>query len=332
MLKIFEQIFHRDSQSTSYSDDLIHRATERAIDATDPRIRILASYQKKMRSSVVHAIDHIVQLVESFSEPVVMSEATWGSQPIPGLMFASADRLRDTISGDNACKDFVALNAHVAEPVTALLLSKLSQKHTYGYDLVDDKTMSDMPLTTVSFDEHRLTGLAINEAETRRLLQLRAFDYLLVLALAEITEVKELRQDLVARKRLLKTKLDIVCRSSGSLVDEPRLADRRNLQQKMDEVEAALAEAGADDTVLQRNLELVVATLGGAEKQLWLETQVLYIDNMRYLRTADHPGATELKVQILHDANAHEMAAQMVVLPPASLSGGKRLFGDTVSG
>jgi hypothetical protein len=37
---------------------------------------------------------------------------------------------------------------------------------------------------------------------------------------------------------------------------------------------------------------------------------------MHYLRAADHPRAIELPVQMLCDAHAHEMAAQLVMLRP----------------
>jgi hypothetical protein len=208
----------------------------------------------------------------------------------------------------------------VAAPVTALLLAKFSQKHTYGYDLVDDKTVGDVPLTVVSFDDHRLIALATQGSETRRLLQLRAFDYLLALALEEITRTKDVRQDLVARKKLLKVKLDIVFRSNGSLVDEPGIADRHALQQKMDAIETALHEAGADDDVLQRNLNIVIEILAGAGERLWLEEQTLYIDNMHYLRAAGDPRAAEVPVQMLRDAHARQLAAQLVTLPPGTFA------------
>lgn len=319
MLKLFEQIFRHDTRpAKSYPDELIRRAIERAVDATDPRVRILSSYQKKMRPAAIHAIDCVVQLVTSLSRPVPMSAADWGSQAVLGAMFASAESLRAVISCDRACRDFAATNTHFTEPVTALLLAKFSQKHTYGYDLVDDKTVGDVPLTVVSFDDHRLIGLATQDSETRRLLQLRAFDYLLALALEEITTAKDLRQDLVARKKLLKVKLDIVLRSNGSLVDEPSRDDRHGLQQKMDAIEAALHEAGADDDVLQRNLTIIIETLAGAEQRLRLEKQTLYIDNLHYLRTAEDQRAAPVPVQMLRDAHAREMAAQLVTIPPES--------------
>jgi hypothetical protein len=319
MLKIFEQIFRSEAKSAQgYSDELIKRATERALDATDPRVRILSAYAKQMRAAVINAIDHVVQLIDALSEPLPMSRADWNGQALLSIFFASGDSLHNMVSGDTACKDFAAANAPITEPVIALLLAKNSRKNTYGYDLIDGKSMSDVPLTVVSFDEHRLLGLATNEAETRRLLKLRTFDYLLMLALQKITDVKEQRQDLISRKKLLKAKLDILGRSSGNLLEETRLADKETLQKKMDMVEAELNDVGADDTVLQRHLEIIIETLATADKQLWLEQQTLYIDNMHYLRAADHPKAAALPLQILHDANAHERAVQLVRLSPAN--------------
>lgn len=323
MLKIFEQIFRSETKSVKdYPDELINRATERALDATDPRVRILSAYARKMRPAVIHAIDHVVHLVDAIAAPVPMSRREWGTQAVMGAMFASGDSLQTTIARDPACRDFGATNPHVANPVSALLLAQLSRKQTYGHDLVNDKPVSDVPLTVVSFDHHRLLGLATDEAETRRLLKLRAFDYLLVLALKKITETQDRRQDLVVRRKLLRTKLDIIGRSSGSLLAEPRAADKESLQEKMNQVEAELDDLGTDATVLQHHLEIIIDTLATADRQLWLESENIYIDNMHYLRAVDHPKATLLPLQMLHDANARAMTVQLVVMSPEVLAGG----------
>lgn len=324
MLKIFEQIFRSEPKSAKgYSDDLIDRATARALDATDPRIRILSGHARQMRTAVIHTIDHVLQLVDSLSTPLPMSRADWSAQPLLGAMFASGESLQTALARDAACKDFGAATPHIAAPVTALLLAKHSRKATYGYDVIDDKSVSDVPLTVVSFDEHRLVGLATDEAETRRLLKLRAFDYVLSLALQKITDTQERRKDLVVRKKLLRSKLDLIGRSSASLLAEPRAADKQSLQEKMDQIEAQLSEMGTDDTVLQQHLRILIEILATAEKQLWCENQILHLDNMHYLRSADDARATALPLQFLRDAKENEMAAQLVAVTPASFAGSK---------
>lgn len=323
MFKLFEQIFHRDAgPATTYPDELIHRAIERAVDATDPRMRMLSSYKKALRPAVIHAVDCVVTLVNGLFGPVPLSSEGWRSRAIVGALFASADSLRAVVACDRACRDFAMMHRLVKEPVTALLLAKCSEKHTFGYDVVDDRTVADVPLTVVSFDEHRLIGLAAHESETRRLLQLRAFDYLLAQALQEITAVKDVRQDLNTRKKLLRAKLDIVARSNGRMADEPNLAGRHELQQKLDAIESALHEAGADADVLQGNLDIAIATLTDAGQRLRLEAQTLYLDNMHYLRPAGHPGAVELSLQMLRDNHDGAMVAQLVAIPPESFAKG----------
>jgi hypothetical protein len=75
-------------------------------------------------------------------------------------------------------------------------------------------------------------------------------------------------------------------------------------------------------------LGIIIETLTMAEKRLWLERQILHLDNLHYLRTADHANATALPVQILHDANAREMAVQLVVMSPESFSEGASSSGE----
>lgn len=321
MLKIFEQIFGIGTKSArSYPEELVHRAIERTVEATDARIRILPGYERKLRPAVVHAIDSAVRLVDGLGPPLPLSAAEWGAQPVIGMLFGSQQSVLSLLAGDGACRDFIAATPQAQEPVTALLLAAFAQRQTFGYDTVDDRTVADVPLTVVSFDDHRLLGLATCEAQTRRQLQLRAFDYVLAQALARIADIREQRDDLQARKRLLQAKLAIVGRSSASLHDEPRQAERAGLQQKMNEVEVALAAMGADETVLQRNLAVVAETLAAAERQLWLEKQTLYIDHMHYRRSADHRQAIEMPLQLLRDAGAHTAVAQLVEIAPAALA------------
>jgi hypothetical protein len=320
MLKIFEQIFHGEQRlARGYSDELINRAIERAVDATDPRVRILPGYKKQMRSSVITAIDHILQLVDALAPPVPMSHDDWCKQVVMNAMFASGESLQTVLQRDAACRDFLMENRMNNIPVTALLLAQRSQKSVYGFDLIDDLVVSDVPLTVVSFDEHRLTGLATDETETQRRLKLRAFDYLLVLALEKITSIQDRRQDLVVRRKLLRTKLDILARSSGNLAQQPGAITLQDLQKKMDQVESELHEMGADDGVLKQHLQLIINMLGAAAQKLWLENTTLHLDNMHYLRSADDPKAAAVPLQLLRDANGREMVAQMVVLPAGVL-------------
>ena len=123
------------------------------------------------------------------------------------------------------------------------------------------------PRTTVGFDQHRLLAPAIDEQETRRLLKRRAFDHLLSMALAHITERKEEREKLSKRKALLRSKLDILQRG-GSFAQHTGAVDQAELQSRLEDIEAQLSELGATEDTLSDNLAIIAAVLAEAETPL----------------------------------------------------------------
>jgi hypothetical protein len=315
MLALFDSIFKRHHAVQRYPEALVKRAIERAIDSTDCRMRILPGYAKQLRPAVLHAMDHVVQLVDSLAVPVPMTADTWNQEITLHAMFSSGERLQEILSRDPAYRDFIAASAESSnKPLTALLLANYSEKHTFGVDLINDNLISDVPLTVVSFDEHRLLGLAASETETRRILKTRAYDYLLTLVLEKITAVREKREDLAVRKKLLCAKLDVLARGSGNFSVETCGADRAQLQQKLEQIEIQLAEMGADDTVLQHHLDIVTETLLQAGQQLWLECSVLYMDPSHIMRTSGHPKADAVPLQMLRDVNGKQLAVLLITL------------------
>lgn len=63
MFKLFQKIFDVSPTSEKqYPDWLIGKATERAVDGLDSRLRLLSGYKKKLRPGIICAIDHVVNL------------------------------------------------------------------------------------------------------------------------------------------------------------------------------------------------------------------------------------------------------------------------------
>ena len=71
MLKLFQSIFRPGADKLgTYPEDLVERAIERAVDGTDGRLRALPRYKKSLRPAIIHALDHVVALVDSFPRPL----------------------------------------------------------------------------------------------------------------------------------------------------------------------------------------------------------------------------------------------------------------------
>jgi len=72
MLDLFANIFGRGDEHTSKLPPLlVKKVTERAIDGTDPRLRIVSGYAKMLKNPVIHAADYIIDMIDSLPAPVL---------------------------------------------------------------------------------------------------------------------------------------------------------------------------------------------------------------------------------------------------------------------
>ncbi len=207
-MKLFQSIFGRGETCGRYPETLVEAAIERAVDGTDSRLRLLPGYRKHLREPVVHAIDHVVALVDGMPAPTVAGRKEHGAEPRLGAMFSSAADMLDVFSRDTALADFLSSPAGTACPrVTALLLADRVERNILGMDLVGDQVRGDVQQVTVSFSGHRLLDPNASDEEAGRQLKRRAFDHLLGLALHRIAKVRVERADLARQRDLLRRKV-----------------------------------------------------------------------------------------------------------------------------
>lgn len=86
MLRLFQSIFGGAADVDGrYPERVVDAAIERALDGTDPRLRILPGYRKRLRPLVIHALDHVVGLVEGLPSPAELSRKGYSAnrQPTP---------------------------------------------------------------------------------------------------------------------------------------------------------------------------------------------------------------------------------------------------------
>jgi hypothetical protein len=66
MLKLFQSIVGaRPAVAHQYERSLIEAAIDRALEATDPRVRSLSGHRRRLEPAVVKAIDHVVALADA---------------------------------------------------------------------------------------------------------------------------------------------------------------------------------------------------------------------------------------------------------------------------
>jgi hypothetical protein len=198
--------------------------------------------------------------------------------------------------------------------VTALLVTQRSEKTGFGYALVEDKVVNDVQQTTVSFDAHRFLDPQTSEEETRRFLKRRAFDYLLSIALAHVSEQKDEREKLTQQRALLRCKLDILQKGGSGFSRDMGPQDRNAMQTRLEEIDAQLAALGPVHEVLQSNLAIVAEVLGEAEKHLYMEEKCLRIDKNYLLHNDTDTSTPAITFCDLCDSNGRRVTLMLLTI------------------
>ncbi len=316
MFKLFSSIFGTpQKQGSAIPDSLIKAAIERTLDGTDPRMRILPGYAKVLREPVIHAIKHVIAMVDALPAALQASKEVRDKNATLGAVFISAARMSDILAKDSSLREYLATTSPKPSNAVALLVMERNEKTGFGYALVDDKLMNDVQQTTVSFDEHRLVDLSGSEEETRRLLKRRAFDYLLSIALAHVSEQRDEREKLTQQRALLRVKLDILQKGGSGFSADMGVQDRATLQTRLDELETQLNELGPVHEVLQNNLAIVATVLSEAEKHFRGEEKHLRLDQHYTLHSDADTSIPSTAFRDVCDSNGRRVTLLLLSIP-----------------
>jgi hypothetical protein len=172
----------------------------------------------------------------------------------------------------------------------------------------------------VNFSGHRLLEPRIDEQESRRFLKRRAFDHLLALALAQITDERLERADLSRQRDLLRRKLQTMKRGSLGLGGtDAGEADEASLQADLDAISGQLERLGADAGVLEAHLEVVAARLAEAERQVWSQEVDLCLSPMNIRLDHADPSGRRFVLQELQNARGERAVMLPVAIAPRDL-------------
>lgn len=276
------------SQAAKFDKSLILRGIERVVDGTDPRLRAVNHYRRKLWGAVEHAIDFVVTFVNAMPPASQVDHRSYITDPRLRALFASPDHLREVLSFNQDTRHYLK---QASKPLPAELYAALGvtriEKNVLGIDLEGDLLQRDVPQTVVNFCNHRLVFLTDNEQNTRRELMRRGFDYLIEVALQQLVSSRDQRRQLERQQQqlLLRKKASLLKAAKPGLEvmlepDAPQPADLDAIERQLQEVEAELDQLREDSATIEQHLEKIVATLGKPEDYLRLEPVSLTLDHM----------------------------------------------------
>jgi hypothetical protein len=321
MLRLLQSIFGNGNTKDGYPEAIVRNAIERTVDGTDPWLRAVTGYRKKLRPAVLRAMDYVLALVDELPPPVLMGIESYREDPLVKAFFISAEEMREIFGKDRSMTDFLRGPEAGAPMVTALLFMEKKENRIFGAEMADDRVMRDVPQVTVTFESHRLMDPAGNEGETRRRLKKRALDYLIRIALQRISAAKSERKDLERRNALLQAKLDVLRRGGWGFNEDTSSLDEdiAGLEENLRQIESQLSALGSDDRMLASYLDIIIDVLGHPEAHLIGGKETLIVDCMRIRREQASSNAPELALTTLCDSAGRCRVAQLISLPVEEL-------------
>jgi len=287
MLSFLSSLFSSADQTSGGLDpSLVEAATERIVDATDPRLRMFPNYRKRLNPGVQRSVAHVQGLIGGLPEPVEISRRSFSTDPRLRAFFASPDRMQEVIGNAPTLVEFLAnCKGPYPEYIFGLLAPEMRERKALGMELQGDQVRRDVLQEVVDFSDHRFLGAAGSEEEARHEMMKRAFDHLAELALRRIVDVEEKRSDLERQKGLLQRKLDAMRGGNWGLETMPSKdggdhPDYRSLGEQISEVEDELMELPCNEASLENRFDCINAILGQPEDWLTLSRFELNIDVM----------------------------------------------------
>jgi hypothetical protein len=290
---------HRSAES----EQRIADAIERVIDGTDPRLRYLPHYRKRLRDPVIHAIAHAGALTAAIPPALGLDARSYGTEPRLAALFSSPEEMFELFGREALTRDLPPDPYSSNGLVTFLLLAERSERRVLGVDLEGEQLLRDVDQVAVNFSRQRLRAPGADEPQTRERVSRRALAHLLGLARARFCVPPSVRDE-PARQGV-----------SPVQWNRPRSSPAWPLRESSDPNRSI----GTVD--LARRLDDLADLLARAEDVLWCERRTLYLDAMNIKRDPHHAWVRRLEFPEFVNARGRRVVALLIALQPGDFQG-----------
>lgn len=262
----------------------IERAIEIILDETDPRLRLVRGYRRKLRKPVIRSLAYVGGLVTRIPGPFAVNRKAYSSDPQVNALFGSADDIDELFARSRALRGYFR-DWPDCERVFVPLAMYRQEKRIMGMTLDGDIVRRDVARTAVNFSGHRLGVCAASEAELLDKLKWRGIHNLAVAALENITREKTRTAQLEEQRTLLRIKLrdiqaqrrglDVLAESPGK--DE---SEWQSLRQHLEDTGRQLEQARTGLATLEDYLTEVGRVFSHPSRHLRVRPGSVQVDRM----------------------------------------------------
>ena len=292
MLHLFKSIFAGSEKSASrYDDEVIDWATEKLVDGTDSRLRLVSGYKRKLRDCVERSVTFVDEVVESLAPPLAVDPQAFTTNHEIRTWFGTIKALREAFSLSLPIQQFAAQveNASLTQ-LYAGMTALIDEKTVFVPELRGGMVQRDVSRTAFNFTGHTIVAPAATEEALRLEVKERAYMNLVERSLAHLVSIKREKSELQKQRTLLRSKLrTLVSRQLGmqpfvaGMPTEP--VDAASIEARLDNIEAELGQTAARIETLDQHLSRVIEVMNTPEDQLRITPASVRVTQMGIVAT-----------------------------------------------
>ena len=298
---LFDRLFGR--QPAAGSDPLLGRALDRTVEVVEPKLAVVRDWRNRLAPGVTAAIEVARAGAQSLQQVHDLSAAQWAADPLLRAAFATAGSVTEVLARMREVQRFFRAPGSGDEAYAVLGMAFATRK-VLGAALEGDQVRQEVEHTQANFGDHRIRIVAPGADELRQAAGLQIFNELLLGATRALAGADERRKELNVERAMLQARLRMLESNEGALLaddsGEPAdvmdpLAERAELQRRLDEMNAAMGQYGGGTEGLDRQLDIVRDTLLSARELVRISTHSLRVDAMNNVLDAAVAGGTPVE-------------------------------------
>jgi hypothetical protein len=283
---ILDWFMNRPSQfdPDRLSDEMTIQAMDKAVSLTNPRLKLLHSYQERLAPAVDISVRYLREMVLALPPSIEISEANWSSDPVLRAFFAAASDIPTALGRSHSLRTLFDKYPGLDEAHIILGMT-YNEQRVLGMSLQGDVIQRDVAQTVLNFSAPRARMCGHTEEEVRRLLGAQSFEYLVAQAMSEIGEERSERQELADNRTLIRARLRLLQQQGPGLgsvfgAAPASTGEQLKLEAQLLENERQMEAIGSSQSALDAELECLREVLEHPGRYIRFERKQLRLSTL----------------------------------------------------
>ena len=262
-------------------------AIDKAVTLTNPRLKLLRSYQERLAPAVETSVRYLRQAVLALPPAIKVCATNWSADPVLRAFFVAASDIPGALARSPNLRTLFDKYPEIDEAYFILGL-RYNEQRVLGVALQGETVQREVAQTVVGFSDPQARICGQRDTEVRLLLATQGYEYLVAQALSQIGEDRSERRELEDNRSLIRARLRLLQQQGpglGSVFGSAPASsgEQLKLEAQLLENERQLETIGSVQTALDAELEILREVLANPQRYLSLEKKELRLSTMNVL-------------------------------------------------